>query len=161
MNRIRAKIVRMPRFLIILLSIILFLLVPALFAADPRPNLIFILTDDQRADMMGNVTPRLQTPEMDRIVDQGVRFERAYVTTPICMASRASILSGTWERTNRYTGGAPRINDRFMLSAYPTLLREAGYQVGYVGKWHVAVNRAWLAPGEHGVCSILGAARAA
>ncbi len=123
-----------------LLLLVVFLLAPALFSADPRPNLIFILTDDQRADMMGNVTPRVQTPEMDRIVEHGIRFERAYVTTPICMASRASILSGTWERTNRYTGGAPRINDRFMLSSYPTLLRQAGYQVGYVGKWHVAVN---------------------
>ncbi len=112
----------------------------ALSAADSRPNLIFILTDDQRFDMMGNVTPRVITPEMDRIVEQGVRFERAYVTTPICMASRASILSGTWERTHRYTGGAPTIQDRFMLASYPKLLRDAGYQSGYVGKWHVAVN---------------------
>ncbi len=108
--------------------------------AQERPNLIFLLTDDQRYDMMGNVTPHVETPEMDRIVAEGVRFNKAFVTTPICMASRATILSGLWERTHRYTGGAPTIDDRFILASYPKLLRDAGYQSGYVGKWHVEVN---------------------
>ena len=59
-----------------------------------RPNLLFITTDDQRFDMLGIVHPFLETPNIDRLASEGVRFENAFVTTPICAASRASMLTG-------------------------------------------------------------------
>ena len=106
-------------------------------AADPRPNILFLITDDQRFDMMGNVTPALHTPEMDRLAREGVRFEQAFATTPICAASRASLLCGVVERTHRYTFRTPPLGSRWVQSSFPKLLRDAGYRAGYVGKFGV------------------------
>ncbi len=102
-----------------------------------RPNLLFIITDDQRFDMMGVVNPMLQTPNMDRLANEGFRFEKAYVTTPICAASRASLLTGVVERTHQYTFGTPPLAVEFIDRSYPTLLREAGYHTGFIGKFGV------------------------
>lgn len=66
-----------------------------------RPNIIFILTDDQRADALGYAGNKIiQTPEMDRLAREGVYFKNAFVTTPISAASRASVLTGLYERTH-------------------------------------------------------------
>lgn len=118
------------RFTVLIIAI----LAVAVHGADARPNILFILTDDQRFDMMGCVTPALHTPEMDRLVREGARFERAFVTTPICAASRASLLCGTVERTHRYTFKTPPLGTQWADSSYPKLLRDAGYRTGYVGK---------------------------
>lgn len=106
-------------------------------AAEARPNILFLITDDQRWDMMGNVNPMLHTPEMDRLAREGVRFERAFVTTAICAASRASLLCGVVERTHRYTFRTPPLGSRWVESSFPKLLRDAGYRTGYVGKFGV------------------------
>ena len=87
--------------------------------------------------------PILETPTMDRLAAEGVRFTSAFVTTSICAASRATILTGLYERTHRFTfdpasvdrGGfasplARELTDR----SYPALLRDAGYRTGFVGK---------------------------
>ena len=71
------------------------------------PNILFIFTDDQRFDMLGVERPELKTPVMDRLARTGTRFTQAFVTTPICAASRASFLTGTVERTHGYTFGTP------------------------------------------------------
>jgi arylsulfatase A-like enzyme len=105
-----------------------------------RPNLLFIVTDDQRFDMLGIVNPILQTPNMDRLAAEGVRFENAFVTTPICAASRASLLTGLVERTHGYTFGTPPLADRFVDLSYPVLLRQAGYRTGFVGKFGVSTE---------------------
>ncbi|MBT6580834.1 MAG: sulfatase [Bacteroidetes Order II. Incertae sedis bacterium] len=102
-----------------------------------QPNLLFIITDDQRFDMMGVVNPMLETPNMDRLATDGVRFENAFVTTPICAASRASFLTGLVERTHQYTFGTAPLATRFTDASYPTLLREAGYHTGMIGKFGV------------------------
>mgnify|MGYP001043035235 CR=1 FL=1 len=102
-----------------------------------RPNLLFIITDDQRFDMMGVVNPMLETPHMDRLAMEGVRFENAFVTTPICAASRASLLTGLVERTHQFTFATPPLADRFIEKSYPVLLREAGYRTGHIGKFGV------------------------
>ena len=71
---------------------------------DKKPNIIFILTDDQRWDALGHAGNELiHTPEMDRLAEEGAYFKNAMVTTPICAASRATIFTGLYERTHAYT----------------------------------------------------------
>ncbi|MEQ9219123.1 MAG: family 78 glycoside hydrolase catalytic domain [Cyclobacteriaceae bacterium] len=110
-----------------------------LFAqASEQPNIIFILTDDQRWDALGYVgNPLSLTPEMDKLASEGTYFKQAIVTTPICAASRASILTGTYERTHRYTFQTGDIKDEFMQASYPLVLRDAGYYTGFYGKFGV------------------------
>ncbi|MGC9057273.1 MAG: sulfatase family protein [Candidatus Saccharicenans sp.] len=106
-----------------------------------RPNILFVLTDDQRFDMLGCAgNPVIKTPNIDSLAREGVRFENAFVTTPICAASRASIFTGTFERTHTYTFTKPPLTRSFTDISYPVLLREAGYRVGFVGKFGVKVE---------------------
>jgi len=109
-------------------------------AQASRPNLLFITTDDQRFDMLGVVNPILETPTMDRLASEGVRFEHAFVTTPICAASRASLLTGLVERTHRFTFGTPPLAAELTDRSYPVLLRRAGYRTGFIGKFGVATE---------------------
>lgn len=103
-----------------------------------KPNIIFILTDDQRWDALGySGNSIIQTPEMDRLAKNGCYFEKAFVTTPICSASRASIFSGLHERTHKYTFQTGGIRNEYMENAYPYLLRDAGYYTGFFGKFGV------------------------
>ena len=67
-----------------------FALLSSAFAADERPNVLFFLIDDQRNDTLGCAGhPIVKTPNVDRLAEEGVRFENAFVTTAICAASRA------------------------------------------------------------------------
>ncbi len=111
--------------------------VPDTSDSDRRPNILFVVTDDQRWDMMGGVTPVLQTPVMDRLARDGQRFREAYVTTSICAASRASILTGLVESTHGYTFGTPPLAADLTPMTYPAVLRASGYQTGFVGKFGV------------------------
>jgi arylsulfatase A-like enzyme len=109
---------------------------------EERPNILFVLTDDQRFDTMGCAgNPVIKTPNLDRLARGGVRFDRAFVTTPICAASRASILTGTFERTHTYTFTKPPLARPFVDLSYPVLLRQAGYRTGFVGKLGVVVEK--------------------
>ncbi len=77
------------------------------------------------------------TPVIDSLAARGVRFRNAFVTTSICAASRASILTGLYERTHRYTFGTPPLNPALMAESYPALLRAVGYRTGFIGKYGV------------------------
>jgi arylsulfatase A-like enzyme len=108
---------------------------------DEPPNIIFILTDDQRWDALGYAGNEIiHTPNMDRLASEGLYFNNAFVTTPICAASRASLLTGLYERTHNYTFGKPNLNNQYMYDCYPYLLRKAGYRTGFVGKFGIKVN---------------------
>ncbi len=109
-------------------------------ATEGPPNLLFIITDDQRFDMMGNMNPALHTPTMDWLAENGVRFENAFVTTPICAASRASLLTGLVERTHRFTFITPALAENFTTTSYPAVLRKAGYRTSHIGKFGVKVT---------------------
>ncbi|MGD1893744.1 MAG: family 78 glycoside hydrolase catalytic domain [Cyclobacteriaceae bacterium] len=121
------------------------LLLPVLFATyfsaysqSTQPNIIFILTDDQRWSALGYAGNELiHTPEMDQLAKQGTYFSHAMVTTPICAGSRASILSGLYERTHRYNFQTGPMQEGYMQQAYPKLLKEAGYRTGFYGKFGV------------------------
>lgn len=107
-----------------------------------QPDIIFFLSDDQRHDLMGCAGhPILKTPTMDQLAARGVRFENMFVTTPICAASRATLLTGLYERTHRFTFGTPPLAARHCEVSYPVLLRAAGYHTGFVGKLGVEIPR--------------------
>jgi len=107
-----------------------------------KPNIILVVTDDQRWDTLGCAgNPIIQTPNMDWLARNGVRFENAFVTTPICAASRASIFTGTYERTHTYTFTKPPLSRTFMDISYPFLLRKAGYRTGFIGKFGIEVEK--------------------
>jgi len=106
-----------------------------------RPNIIFILTDDQRWDAIGYAgNPLAYTPQMNKLAEQGVFFKNAIATTPICSASRASILSGLQERTHKYNFQTADIRDEYMQNAFPKLLRDAGYYTAMYGKFGVSYS---------------------
>lgn len=103
-----------------------------------RPNILFLLADDQRNDILGCAGhPILKTPVIDSLAGSGARFLNAFVTTAICAASRASILTGQYECTHGYTFGTPPLSAGRMAASYPALLRQAGYRTGFIGKYGV------------------------
>ena len=97
-------------------------------SSDNRPNIIFILTDDQRFDAIGYASNKfVQTPEMDDLAKSGTYFNHAIVTTPICAASRASILTGLHERAHNFNFQTGNVREEYMANSYPTLLKKNGY----------------------------------
>lgn len=106
-------------------------------AAD-RPNVIFFLSDDQRADFLGCAGhPIVKTPNVDALASRGTRFSNAFVTTSICAASRATLFTGLWERSHKYTFGTPAIAAEKIDASYPAVLKRAGFRTGFVGKFGV------------------------
>ncbi len=124
-----------------LVSLLLLLACSGIFAdtESPLPNLLFILTDDQRDDSFSGMGhPWVETPNIDSLLEQGVRFENAYIAEPTCRPSRAAILLGNHERINRNGfSSTHKMNMAQWQDSYPVLLKKAGYETGFVGKWHV------------------------
>jgi len=111
-------------------------------AQDRRPNIVFILTDDHRWDALGYYgNPFARTPEIDALARAGTVFRNAFASTPICSASRASLLSGQPERRHRYSFQSDAVLDTYMDSAYPALLRRNGYRTAAFGKLGVKYAR--------------------
>ena len=100
-----------------------------------RPNIIFMLTDDQRFDDLGCMGNKIiQTPNIDKLAADGVIFNDAFVTTSICCSSRASILTGQHMRRHRIYDFATPLSSEAMDNTYPVLLRKSGYRTGFLGK---------------------------
>lgn len=124
----------------LLLGLVLCLTTSSVVAAS-KPNLILIVADDMRHDMLGSAGNRvIQTPNLDGLARDGVRFRNMFVTTAICAASRASILTGLYERTHRYTFRNNPISKTHWSQTYPVQLKQAGYRTGFVGKFGVGVE---------------------
>lgn len=99
------------------------------------PNILFLQTDNQRWDAVGCAgNTVIQTPNVDRLAAQGAYFANAFATTPICAASRASILTGLYRRRHGFTFHEPPLRTEFTDISYPRLLRDAGYHTGMIGK---------------------------
>ncbi|MEM8765157.1 MAG: sulfatase-like hydrolase/transferase [Bacteroidota bacterium] len=108
---------------------------------DQRPNIIFILTDDQRFDAIGYAgNTFVETPQMDQLAKEGTYFKTAMVTTPICAASRASILTGLYERSHNFNFQTGNVREEYMANSYPALLKKNGYHTGFYGKYGVRYN---------------------
>ena len=105
-------------------------------AAQKRPNVLFILTDDQRWDAMslaGN--PHLKTPNIDRLGREGVYFKYTFCTTSLCSPSRASILSGLYAHSHGVVNNFTEYPAQ--LQSFPMALHKDGYETAYIGKWHM------------------------
>jgi arylsulfatase A-like enzyme len=98
-------------------------------------NVVFILTDDQRYDALGFMSPVLETPHMDRLAAEGVHFRNAFVTTSLCSPSRASILTGQHMHNHGVVDNNSGIAEGTVF--FPQFLQQAGYQTAFFGKWHM------------------------
>ena len=103
--------------------------------AQPR-NVIFILVDDLRFDMLGVMKhPWLETPNLDALVRGGVHMRNAFVTTALCSPSRASILTGQYAHRHRVVDNSNPIPPG--TTFFPQTLQKAGYDTAFIGKWHM------------------------
>jgi len=137
--------------------LLLFILVAFQLGAKPkemnsekRPNIIIFLTDDQAFNTIGAYgNPQVKTPNLDKLASNGVQFWNNYATTSICMASRATIMTGMYEyKTGCNFQHGPLHQSKFQKS-YPVLLRQAGYYTGFAGKFGFAVVDEAVTGEEH------------
>jgi arylsulfatase A-like enzyme len=109
--------------------------------ANTKPNIIFLLTDDQRWDALGAMgNTIIKTPNMNKLASAGVLFQNAYVTTSICCVSRASLLTGQYESRHHIHDFSTDLSPEAIANSYPVLLKKAGYHLGFAGKFGVGKN---------------------
>ena len=103
-----------------------------------KPNILFICTDQQAASTMscaGN--PDIRTPAMDSLAENGVRFEQAYCTQPLCCPARASFATGLMPHQTGVVSNDTRMREDLHKRAAGSLFRDSGYDCAYAGKWHI------------------------
>jgi arylsulfatase A-like enzyme len=127
---------------------------------SPRPNVVFILTDDQNFDTIGCFGAKVLTPAMDRLAAGGVRFTRAYTVHSVCTPSRYVCLTGQYAsrsgdpRFNQVCPPGTQSNVGFNVTLPPgsltvaKVLHDAGYVTGFVGKWHTGAPQVVRVPEE-------------
>lgn len=112
-------------------------------ATVAKPNMIFLLTDDQRFDSLGMTGHSVtETPHLDQLAKEGVFFKNAFVTSPICGPSRANIFTSQWERKNRI--GFSSVSNNYVSkeafeNSFLMQMKQAGYSTAFIGKHHTKI----------------------
>src|SRR6476469_9988588 len=118
---------------------------PSSLPAAERPNFVFIYTDDQRWDALGVVQREqgerarfswFQTPNLDRLASEGVRFRNAFVVNSLCAPSRSVYLTGRYSHLNGVANNHTPFPNENAPVTWSSLLKQAGYSTGYIGKFH-------------------------
>ena len=105
---------------------------------DRPPNIVVVLVDDLRWDDIAIAGhPFVETPSIDRLANEGARFLNAFVATPLCSPSRATLLTGQYAHTHGITDNTARDAASHALSTFAVPLAAAGYQTAFIGKWHM------------------------
>jgi len=99
------------------------------------PNLLVLVTDDQRADSTGFGGGAVATPMLDALAAESTVFDNAFVTTSVCACSRASLFTGQYVRRHGVRHFGAPLSPYALANSYPGVLRSAGYHTGFVGKW--------------------------
>lgn len=122
------------------LTLLLMLSGAYMMYAQERPNILLIMTDEQQADALGaNGNPYVKTPNLDALAKSGVNFNRSYVSFPLCTPSRSSIFTGKMPHVLKVSSnvkGEKEMNVAAKSKSLGFVLKEAGYQTVYGGKWH-------------------------
>ena len=137
----KTRLIKMIIFVAVFASIQSGAVVSGKEQSDERPNIIFLMADDQNFGSMGCYgNKEVQTPQMDRLAREGIAFDRHYNTTAICMACRATVMTGMYEYKTgtNFTHGDMR--SETWEKSYPVLLRKAGYFSAFAGKFGFVVK---------------------
>jgi len=124
--------------------VIVYLFTNTFFAQTKKPNVIFIFSDDQRYNSLSMTgDPVVKTPNIDLLAKEGVFFDNAYITSPICGPSRANIFTGQWERRNKIGFNYISkniISEDIYKKSWQVQMKEAGYSTAFIGKSHTKIG---------------------
>ena len=116
-------------------------------ARPEKPNLIFVLVDQWRRPALGfRKEDPVQTPNLDRFAEQAAAFNRAVATNPVCGPNRACLFTGQYSLNNGVIANDLRMDED--ARSFGVVCREAGYQTGYIGKWHIDGEFGYTPPGK-------------
>ena len=124
-----------------------------------QPNILFIFSDQHRHDVLGCAGHSLvQTPNLDRLADWGMRFERTWTQCPVCMPCRATMITGRYTHELGFTSNATAdrgdtVDDSPFKPAWPTIMKQlqgGGYETASIGKTHYHGRPGSLEAGERG-----------
>ena len=140
-----------------LLSVLILNVARAQTQRSAVQNVVFILSDDHRYDLMGFMEEApnwLETPSLDRLAAEGAHLKNAFVSTSLCSPSRASILTGQYMHHHRVVDNQREVPEGTVL--FPSYLQAAGVQTAFVGKWHMGHDDDSLREGFDHWVSFLG-----